>query len=159
MGVGIKTQVPSVMNGLTVRENLWLAARSALGTRRADEAATRALERLGIAALAETPVGALAHGQRQLAEFGIVLAGEPWLILLDEPTAGMTGEEVERAVELLRELNRTATLVVVEHDMHFIRRIAETVTVFHQGRVLVEADVDAVLGDATVRDVYLGKRR
>jgi branched-chain amino acid transport system ATP-binding protein/urea transport system ATP-binding protein len=157
--VGIKTQVPSVMNGLSVRENVWLSARAALGPRRADEMADRTLERLGLTALTTTPVGALAHGQRQLVEFGIVLAGDPWLILLDEPTAGMTGEEVERTVALLHELNRTATLIVVEHDMHFIRRIAETVTVFHQGRVLVEADVDAVLGDATVRDVYLGKRR
>ncbi len=88
-----------------------------------------------------------------------MVAARPWLILLDEPAAGLTSEEVARTAEVLRELNRTATLIVVEHDMHFIRMIAERVTVFHQGRVLVEEHVDAALDDPRVRDVYLGKRQ
>ncbi len=87
-----------------------------------------------------------------------MLAQEPELILLDEPAAGMTHDEVLRTSELIRELNRTHALVVVEHDMQFIRMIAKTVTVFNQGRILVEEDVDLVMSDQRVRDVYLGKQ-
>jgi ABC-type uncharacterized transport system ATPase subunit len=88
----------------------------------------------------------------------MVIAPEPDLILLDEPAAGMTDEEVDRLVSLIRELNQRHALVVVEHDMQFIRRIARTVTVFHQGGVLIEGDVARIMTDARVRDVYLGKQ-
>jgi branched-chain amino acid transport system ATP-binding protein/urea transport system ATP-binding protein len=158
LGIGIKTQVPSVMNGLAVRENIWLAARRIRSTRAADSITGDIIERLGIGDLAGEIVATLAHGQRQLVELGTVLAGDPWLVLLDEPAAGLTAEEVERMVAIIREINRDAALVIVEHDMHFIRMIAEIVTVFHQGRVLIEAPVETVLSDQTVRDVYLGKR-
>ena len=87
----------------------------------------------------------------------MVVAGDPWLVLLDEPAAGMTGADVERLIEIVTEITRTAAVVVVEHDMQFIRSIAETVTVFHQGAVLIEGQVDRVLADPAVRDVYLGK--
>jgi ABC-type uncharacterized transport system ATPase subunit len=157
-GVGIKTQVPSVMNGLSVRENLWLAARRTATKKEADRRVAETLERLKLTALAASPVASLAHGQRQLAELGIVIAGKPWLILLDEPAAGLTGDDRVRMAEVIGELNRDAAMIIVEHDMHFIRAIARTVTVFHQGRVLIEAPVDTVLNDRKVRDVYLGRQ-
>jgi branched-chain amino acid transport system ATP-binding protein len=159
LGVGIKTQVPSVMNGLTARENIWLAAKRKVTSKAADRVVGEVLERLGLGPIATLEVAKLAHGQRQLVELGIVLAGKPWLILLDEPAAGLTGDEVHRMAEVVREMNRDASLIIVEHDMHFIRSIAKIVTVFHQGRVLLEAPVDQVLSDARVRDVYLGKKR
>jgi branched-chain amino acid transport system ATP-binding protein/urea transport system ATP-binding protein len=158
LGVGIKTQVPSVFDGLSVRENIWLALRR----RRGDDAVKRRLpgllDEVGIAPLADRLVGQLAHGQRQLVELGMVVAGDPDLILLDEPAAGMTDEEVDRLVGLIKALNVRHALVVVEHDMQFIRRIATTVTVFHQGTVLVEDRVESILVDPRVRDVYLGKQ-
>ena len=157
LGVGIKTQVPSVMNGLTVRENVWIAARRLNTTRRANSIVTETLERIGIADSVDDLVGNLAHGRRQLVEFGTVLAGNPWLILLDEPAAGLTAEEAERAVEIILEMNERAAIIVVEHDMHFIRQLANTVTVLHQGRILSEGHVDTVLNDPVVREVYLGK--
>lgn len=157
LGVGIKTQVPSVMNGLTVRENVWISARRKNSTRAANRVVTEILERIGIADSADDLVSNLAHGRRQLVEFGTVLAGSPWLILLDEPAAGLTAEEAERAVDIITEMNERAAIIVVEHDMHFIRQLADTVTVLHQGRVLTEGHVDTVLNDPVVRDVYLGK--
>lgn len=158
LGVGIKTQVPNVFNGLTVRENVALGAgrrRSAPSVRRIVE---RTLDRLRLGPIAGRVVGQLAHGQRQWVEIATVLAQEPELILLDEPAAGMTHEEIERTAELIRDLNRTQALVVVEHDMQFIRMIARRVTVFNQGRILVEDEVGAVLADPRVRDVYLGRQ-
>lgn len=157
LGIGIKMQVPSVMNGLSVKENVWLAARRAGGD--ALSGTREALEILGIGDLQHETVGLLSHGQRQLIELAIVLAGRPSLILLDEPAAGLTGGEVARMIDILQGLVTHATLVVVEHDMHFIRRIAEKVTVFHQGRIIVEAPVAEVLENHLVRDIYLGKKR
>lgn len=157
-GVGIKTQVPSVMNGLSAYENIWLSARHGQSSRAADRSTREVLQRLDLEDIAREEIATLAHGKRQLVELGIVMAGQPDLVLLDEPAAGLTGEEVERMIAVIHELNRDAALVVVEHDMHFVRSIAKTVTVFHQGRVLTEAPVEAVMADPQVRDVYLGKR-
>jgi len=157
-GIGIKTQVPSVFDGLSVHENIWLSARSDHPHGTAARMTDEILERLRLNAIREQPVGQLAHGQRQWVELGLVLVREPWLILLDEPTAGMTHEEVERTAELIQEMNRTATIIVVEHDMQFIRMIANKVTVFHQGRILMEDTMDVVSRDERVRDVYLGKQ-
>jgi branched-chain amino acid transport system ATP-binding protein/urea transport system ATP-binding protein len=92
-------------------------------------------------------------------ELGMVVAAEPWLVLLDEPAAGMTHEETERTAELIREINRSATMIVVEHDMQFIRMISSRVTVFHEGRILIEDNMDVVSADPRVREVYLGHRR
>lgn len=156
-GVGIKTQTPALFDGLTVREGVILALRRHHREREARARAAATLERLGIAHLADRRAGLLAHGQRQLAELAMVVAPEPDLIILDEPTAGMTAEETHAAAELIRALSRSHAVVVVEHDMQFIRAIASKVTVFHQGRVLVEDAADVVFADPRVRDVYLGR--
>lgn len=156
-GVGIKTQVPNVFNALTVQENLWIAARYKHTPDFAAELTESILLKLRLTAIANKEVGQLAHGQRQWVEIGTVLAGEPDLILLDEPAAGMTHDEVERTAELILEINKTRALIVVEHDMQFIKMIAKTVTVLHQGAVLIEDDVQVVMRDPRVRDVYLGK--
>jgi branched-chain amino acid transport system ATP-binding protein len=159
LGVGIKTQVPNVFNGLTVRENVWLSARRNAGRSTVDAAVDAVLERLRLGPVRHRIVGELAHGQRQWVELGLVLATEPDLILLDEPAAGMTDEEVERTAELIRAINERCALIVVEHDMEFIRMIAKTVTVFNRGQVLVEDTCEAVLRDERVRDVYLGRQQ
>ncbi len=157
LGVGIKTQVPSLFDGLTVLESVRLALRRQARERVARVQALATLERLGIVELAQHLVVLLAHGQRQLVELAMVVAPEPDLIILDEPTAGMSAEETTRAARVIRALNAAHTIIVVEHDMQFIRAIAKTVTVLHQGRVLIEDDVASVLADRRVQDVYLGK--
>jgi len=162
-GIGIKTQVPSLYDGLTGREHIWLAVRRWIATagrlkREIDGAVDEVLAQMGIAHLADRIVGQLAHGQRQMIELAMVTAAQPELILLDEPAAGMTHDEVERLAALVLRLRGTCSLIVVEHDMQFIRMIARTVTVLHQGQVLMEDDVETVLRDRRVRDVYLGKR-
>ena len=156
-GIGIKTQVPAVFDGITVRESVRLAARRRHGAPLAKKRTEEVLQRIGIMPIADRLIGRLAHGSRQLVELATVVAAEPDLIILDEPTAGMTSEETGRTAALIRELNERHTIVVVEHDMQFIRSIAKQVTVFHQGRVLIEDAVDVVLNDPVVRDVYLGK--
>ena len=158
LGIGIKTQVPNVFNGLSVFENVYIAAIRTNPPKRARMIVEEVLGRTGLTDIAFRIVGQLAHGQRQWVEISAVLAQEPDLILLDEPAAGMTYEEVVRTSELIREINRAQALIVVEHDMQFIGMIARTVTVFHQGRILVEDSVDAVLNNQAVRDVYLGKQ-
>ena len=158
MGIGIKTQVPSVFDGLTVRENIWVAANRARSQRRAAELGDEILSRIAMTDSADRLVGQLAHGQRQWLELGLVLAAEPELILLDEPAAGMTHDEVARTAELIRDINRTRSLIVVEHDMQFIRMIARQVTVFNQGSVLVEDALENILRTPLVRDIYLGKQ-
>jgi branched-chain amino acid transport system ATP-binding protein/urea transport system ATP-binding protein len=158
LGVGIKTQVPNVFDGLSVRENVFVAAARRGSAMQARRITAEMLERLRLTAIAARLVGQLAHGQRQWVEIAAVLAQEPELVLLDEPAAGMTHEEVLRTAELIREINQTHALIVVEHDMQFIRMIARTVTVFNQGSILVEDDVERVMADPAVRDVYLGKQ-
>lgn len=155
-GVGVKTQTPSLFNGLSVREHIALAVernhRHETATARIDEV----IERFNLGDLAARTVGELAHGQRQRVEIAMVVAADPWLVLLDEPAAGMTHEEVDRMVALIHEINRSSTMIIVEHDMQFIRMIGNQVTVFHQGSILIEDHVEAVLSDARVREVYLG---
>ena len=156
LGVGIKTQVPNVFDGLSVHENIWLAARRWHGAPRARTLTGETIERLKLGDIRNDTVGRLAHGQRQWVELGMVVAAEPWLVLLDEPAAGMTHEETERTAELIREINQQATMIVVEHDMQFIRMISSKVTVFHEGRILIEDTMDVVSADPRVREVYLG---
>jgi branched-chain amino acid transport system ATP-binding protein len=158
MGIGIKTQVPSVFDGLTVRGNIWLAASRLNSRAQARRLVEEMLERVGLTHAADRIVGQLAHGQRQWVELGLVLSTDPELILLDEPAAGMTHEEVLKTAELVREINRTKALIVVEHDMQFIRMIAKRVTVFNRGSILVEDDVENILRNPLVRDIYLGKQ-
>ena len=117
LGIGIKTQVPSVFDGLSVRENLWLSAVRIRNVANVKSTVDEMIERIGLASIANRLVGQLAHGQRQWVELGIVLSTDPDLVLLDEPAAGMTHEEVLRTAQLVREINRTKALIVVEHDM------------------------------------------
>jgi branched-chain amino acid transport system ATP-binding protein len=157
-GVGIKNQVPVVMNGLTVRENLWLAARARRKGAAIAAAIDAIVERLDLGLILRRFVGELAHGQRQWVEIAMVIVCEPTIVLLDEPAAGMSDEETSRTAALVLELNKSATIVVVEHDMQFIRQIARTVTVFHQGRILVEDSFANVVANPVVRDVYVGRQ-
>ncbi len=157
LGMGIKTQVPSVFDGLSVTESIRIATDRVLPPVLSKQRADEVMQLIGIADLGGREVARLAHGQRQLVELAMVVAPQPDLILLDEPAAGMTGKEVERLAELVVDLARVGSVIVVEHDMGFIRRIARTVTVFNQGRVLAEGPADEVLADQRVRDVYLGK--
>jgi ABC-type uncharacterized transport system ATPase subunit len=158
LGIGVKTQVPSVMSGLSVEENLWLAARRTLAREAVAGAVEEIVAEFGLKDFARRQMSELAHGQRQLAEIGMVLASKPWLVLLDEPAAGITTAETERLVAIIRQINRTATLIVVDHDMHFVRMLDAHITVFHQGAILTEGRAEAVLTDQKVREVYLGSR-
>ncbi|MEO9527137.1 ATP-binding cassette domain-containing protein [Roseibium sp.] len=158
LGVGIKTQTPNVLDALSVFENIWLAARRFHPKGEANRKTQEIIERLSLNAIARTDLGRLAHGERQGVELGLVAVGDPWLVLLDEPAAGMSAEDVERMTGIIHEVNKTAAIVIVEHDMQFIRSIARDVTVFHQGAVLMEDHVDKVMSDPTVRNVYLGRK-
>jgi branched-chain amino acid transport system ATP-binding protein len=146
------------MNGLTVRENLWLAARARRKGAAIAAAIDAIVDRLNLGAILGRFVGELAHGQRQWIEIAMVIVCEPKIVLLDEPAAGMSDEETARTAALVLDLNKSATIVVVEHDMQFIRQIARTVTVFHQGRILIEDTYQNVVANPVVRDVYVGRR-
>jgi urea transport system ATP-binding protein len=166
MGVGRTFQTPTVFESLSVVENLDLAEsfrRSPirmLVRRRGTSAAIDAtLERIGLTAVAHRAAGALSHGQKQWLEIGMLLVQRPRLLLLDEPVAGMSPDERTATGELLQELAGDHTLVVIEHDMAFLRRYAHTVTVLHEGRVLSEGTVQEVQADERVREVYLGRSR
>ncbi|APE45661.1 ABC transporter ATP-binding protein (plasmid) [Sulfitobacter alexandrii] len=158
LGVGIKTQTPNVLDALSVHENIWLAARRFHPVAEARARTDEMIARLALGNIARTPLGELAHGERQRVELGLVAVADPWLVLLDEPAAGMSAQDVERMTAIIHDLTRTAAVVIVEHDMQFIRAIADRVTVFHQGAVLMEDHVDRVMSDARVRAVYLGKK-
>lgn len=158
LGVGIKTQTPNVMDSLSVFENIWLAARRFHRPTEANRKTQEVIERLALNSIARNDLGQLAHGERQRVELGLVAVGDPWLVLLDEPAAGMSAEDVDRMTSIIHELNKTAAIVIVEHDMQFIRSIAKDVTVFHQGAVLMEDHVEQVMSNPTVRNVYLGKK-
>ena len=157
LGIGIKTQVPNLFNGLTAYENVRTAARRKHLKPMAAEKAEEMLDRCGVLALARQEVGLLSHGQRQLVELAMVLAADPSLVLLDEPAAGMTGEERDRLAGLVKEIARKASVIVVEHDMQFIRQIAKQVTVFHRGAIFVEAPVGEIMSNPAVQEIYLGK--
>ena len=157
-GLGIKMQVPSVYGALATRENLWLAAFAACGDRAAAQRrAARMLARLGLAEAADLPAGALAHGQRQWLEIGMVLATGPSVILLDEPTAGMTRDETEQTTQLIARLASRATVVVVEHDMEFVRRLDAPITVLHMGELFTQGSFDELSRDERVLNIYLGR--
>lgn len=157
-GIGIKLQVPSIYRELPVQENIWLAAFAKLRSARQSEAVVdRVLGRIRLAERAADRAGDLSHGEQQWLEIGMVLASSPEVILLDEPTAGMTREETLRTVELVRNLAKEATVVVVEHDMEFVQRLDAPVTVLHQGRILARGKLADLRRDESVLDVYLGR--
>jgi urea transport system ATP-binding protein len=111
---------------------------------------------IGLSAHRDALAGTLSHGQKQWLEIGMLLAQRPELLLIDEPVAGMTPQEAERTAELLLSLEGTHSVVVVEHDMEFVRSIARRVTVLHEGHVIAEGDMDRVQNDPLVAAVYLG---
>ena len=156
-GIGIKTQVPNLFDGLPARENIALSARQNNSQKRSEEITDEMLDLISISSLADREVGNLAHGERQLVELAMVLAGEPRLVLLDEPAAGMTAEERVRLASALRGLAGRMSLIVVEHDMQFIRDIATEITVFHRGQVFIEGDVAEIMAHSEVQEIYLGK--
>jgi urea transport system ATP-binding protein len=166
LGIGRTFQTAVVFEELTVEENIDLAASFRMGPhrmlrrRRGRTAAVEAaLASAGLADLADRPAGVLSHGLRQWLEIAMLLAQDPRLLLLDEPVAGMSRDERERTGELLTEIAKDRTVIVVEHDMEFVRRYASTVTVLHEGRVLTEGDMASVQADPTVQEVYLGRSR
>ncbi len=164
-GIGRKFQKPTVFEQLTVFENLELAlagTRTFLKTLRAritpaqHERIDEVLEIIGLSGQREALGRILAHGQKQWLEIGMLLMQNPELLLVDEPVAGMTPHEIERTSELLLSLAGEHSVVVVEHDMAFVRSIAKRVTVLHEGSVIAEGDMDKVQNDPRVREVYLG---
>ncbi len=165
-GICRKFQKPSVFEKLTVFENLELSIQSDKGTwvtlfatlngeqrDRIDEV----LEIIGMSLLRFQPAGILSHGQKQWLEIGMLLMQEPRVMLVDEPVAGMTHQEIDRTAELLLSLQGKHSVVVVEHDMAFVRSIAKKVTVLHEGSVLMEGTMDEVQNDPRVIQVYLGE--
>jgi branched-chain amino acid transport system permease protein len=158
LGMGIKLQVPSYYGPLTAFENVWLAGyaryRNVLA---ADERAAAVLAWLGMTARADVPASELSHGEHQWLEIGMVVAGEPVVMLLDEPTAGMTRDETMRTVELIRAVGKHATVIVVEHDMEFVRALAAPVTMFHEGIVFARGSIEDLRSDERVLDIYLGR--
>lgn len=159
LGVSTKTQIPNLFEQLSVRENLEIAGMKTMKPAHARAAADQIMSELSLHATADKPAAILAHGQRQIVELGMVLVTDPRIILLDEPAAGMTPEEVDQLVALLTKLRGSRTIIVVEHDMHFVGRVAERVTVFHRGKVLAEDTMDNVMANPDVRDAYLGKTK
>ncbi|MBM3220383.1 MAG: urea ABC transporter ATP-binding protein UrtD [Candidatus Rokubacteria bacterium] len=176
LGVGRKFQTPSVFVNLTVRDNVELSLRRASKgvfatlferntqarlRRDGDEEARidATLERVGLAPKADWLAGRLSHGEKQWLEIGMVIAQDPELLLVDEPVAGMTDEETARTGELLRSIAADRSVLVIEHDMEFVRQIARKVTVLHQGTVLCEGPVEQVQSDPRVLEVYLGQRK
>jgi urea transport system ATP-binding protein len=165
-GIGRKFQQPTVFQGHTVFENLELAiqankqARYSLIARLNREQQDRideVLALIGLTGQRHTLAGSLSHGQKQWLEIGMLLVQNPRVLLVDEPVAGMTAQEVESTADLLTSLAGRHSVVVVEHDMEFIRSIARKVTVLHEGRVLAEGSMESIQNDPRVIDVYLGK--
>jgi len=168
LGVGRKFQTPSVYVAHTVFENIWLSLEgprsvwSTLFSRITPAQRDRiqeVLKTVGLAERANEKAGLLSHGQKQWLEIGMLLAQNPKLLLVDEPAAGMTDEETHKTGELLMSLAGKHSIIVIEHDMVFVRQIAKKVTVLHQGHVLCEGTVDEVQNDERVVEVYLGRKK
>ncbi|MEV0642073.1 urea ABC transporter ATP-binding protein UrtD [Streptomyces sp. NPDC050619] len=164
MGIGRTFQTATVFEELNVLQNLDIAAGAGRGPlallrRRKDipEPVTRALETTGLTDLRHRPAGALAHGQKQWLEIGMLLVQDVRLLLLDEPVAGMSHDEREATGELLQRVSEDHTVVVIEHDMDFMRSFARSVSVLHAGKVLSEGTVAEVQADPRVQEVYLGR--
>jgi urea transport system ATP-binding protein len=166
LGIGRKFQKPTVFEPHTVWDNLLLALagdrrpRFTLWARQTSDEADRIeaiLKTIGLVDATQRLAGDLSHGQKQWLEIGMLLAQEPQLLLVDEPVAGMTDAETAQTADLLREINRTRSVVVVEHDMDFVRALGVKVTVLHEGSVLSEGSIDHVSDDPRVIEVYLGR--
>jgi len=157
-GMSIKMQAPSVFKELPVRQNIHIALQHHAGLAELRREEERLLDLLDLSRDADKPAGELAHGQQQWLEIGMALALKPVLLLMDEPTAGLSPEETFKTGELIQKLNAEGmTVLVVEHDMAFIRQIAQRVTVLHFGKVFAEGSVAEVIADPRVAEIYLGK--
>jgi urea transport system ATP-binding protein len=168
LGVGRKFQTPNIFKSLTVFENLALSVKSKRGVmatlagvfhRNGHGRIYEILETVGLVSKANRLAGLLAHGEKQWLELGMVMAQEPELLLIDEPVAGMTPRESERTGDLLLSMARKHTLIVIDHDMTFVRQIARTVTVLHEGQILCQGTVGEVQRNPKVIEVYLGQDR
>ena len=166
IGIGRKFQKPTVFQNHTVFENLELAMKddkrffktlfSKLSSEQKDKI-EETMKLIGLKELYNLEAGILSHGQKQWLEIGMLIMQEPKLLLVDEPVAGMTPQEVEKTAEILTSLAKENAVVVVEHDMEFIRSIAKKVTVLHEGSVLAEGSMDLIQNNEKVRKVYLGE--
>ena len=166
LGIGRKFQKPTVFESHSVEDNLRLALKANRGTRATlfwrdsageRERLDRILETIRLTALRERMAGGLSHGQKQWLEIGMLLAQDPKLLLVDEPVAGMTDAETMQTAELLREINKEHSVVVVEHDMAFVRELGVKVTCLHEGTVIAEGSIDQVSENERVIEVYLGR--
>ncbi|CAB3794553.1 ATP-binding cassette domain-containing protein [Pararobbsia alpina] len=157
-GMGIKLQIASIFPGLSVHENMWLSAYAKLHSRTEAEARASAItDWLGLGAQRHTLAGELSHGQKQWLEIGMVTATEPSIVLLDEPTAGMTRTETTRTAQLVSALGSHVNVIVVEHDMEFVRQLDVPVTIFHQGSVFASGTLEDLQRDERVLNIYLGR--
>lgn len=166
MGIGRKFQNPNVYNELTVFDNILLALKGAHGIFSSITSKLTAakkgkiydvLERTGLIDQAFEQVSSLSHGQKQWVEISMVLAQDPSVVLLDEPTAGMTTDETYMTGEIIKSIAKSHSVVVIEHDMEFVKQIAERIVVLHQGQVLAEGSVQEVQSNPKVIEVYLGR--
>ncbi|GAB4211730.1 MAG: urea ABC transporter ATP-binding protein UrtD [Synechococcales cyanobacterium] len=167
LGIGRKFQTPRIYQNLSPRENLTLSynpGKSVWATLWSRQPGAQArvdslLETIGLVEKAGIPSGLLSHGEKQWLEIGMVIAQDPDLLLIDEPVAGMTDKETEATAELLQVLAEEHSIIVIEHDMEFVRSLARTVSVLHEGSLLCEGSVDQVQSDPRVIEVYLGTQR
>jgi ABC-type uncharacterized transport system ATPase subunit len=156
-GIARKFQIPSVFATMTVRDNLAVAVRG--GSERDVELKTdEILQLLGMVSMTNATAGDLAHGQKQWLEIGMALMAEPQLLLLDEPTAGMTSQETQRTAQLLLSLSGKLAIVAIEHDMRFVRALNCHTMVLHQGRIIAEGGFAEIGRNVMVRDIYLGRQ-
>jgi len=167
LGIGRKFQTPSVYGGHTVFENILLSLKGSRSvfsslihrtTPSERDQINEVLTTVGLADRADCRAAVLSHGQKQWLEIGMLIAQDPQLLLVDEPAAGMSDEETHKTGELLLRLEGKHSIVVIEHDMTFVRQIARKVTVLHQGTVLCEGTVDQVQNNERVVEVYLGRK-
>jgi urea transport system ATP-binding protein len=169
LGIGRKFQAPSIYANLTVWENLDLSLKRpskgvfqtllSICTQEEQARIHETLATIGLQGYAKTRAGSLSHGQKQWLEIGMVILQDPSLLLVDEPVAGMTDRETEQTGILLQSLAARHAIVVIEHDMEFVRQIARIVTVLHEGTVICEGTVEKVQADARVREIYLGRQK
>lgn len=168
LGIGRKFQNPNVYNDLTVFENILLALKGSHGimasitsklTRAKKDKIASVLDRIGLLDKATVKVASLSHGQKQWVEIGMVLAQDPSIVLLDEPTAGMTPDETHLTGEIIKSISNDHSIVVIEHDMDFVKQIAQRIIVLHQGEKLAEGSVAEIQNNAKVVEVYLGREK
>ena len=168
LGIGRKFQTPAVFYNLSVFENLELSIKQDRGvlaslfkslTPQQLALVKSTLETIGLENKSKVKAGTLSHGEKQWLEIGMLLVQEPELLLLDEPVAGMTKKETEKTGQLLQEIVKNRSVLVVEHDMEFVRNFAHKVTVMHEGKILCEGSMEKVQNDPRVVEVYLGRGR